>query len=225
MAKEQPQWHWQEPGSAWKGVGIYHVTLTVPSREPLLGELVIPDNEPKQAWVQRTELGNAVVDCIWKVPKLHPEVRVISFDLMPDHIHTIWHVVRPMPVGIKTVVRGFWQGVRKCGRAYSMPISPNSIRDNEHRLVDPLFATMPFISKQEKMVMEVLLKERHPFIYIADNGFRDYYKPQEALFDAVGEGRVLILTYRPIIPIITSWNNIQKWKHPERCFLHETINS
>ena len=35
-------WHWQESGTAWKGVGIYHVTLTVPSREPLLGKLVIP---------------------------------------------------------------------------------------------------------------------------------------------------------------------------------------
>lgn len=35
-------WHWQESGTAWKGVGIYHVTLTVPSREPLLGKLVNP---------------------------------------------------------------------------------------------------------------------------------------------------------------------------------------
>ena len=52
----------------------------------------------------------------------------------------------------------------------------------------------PFISKQEKMVQEVLLKERHPFIYIADNGFRDYYKPTEALFDAVADGRALVLS-------------------------------
>ena len=29
-------WHWQEVGTAWKGVGIYHVTLTIPSRQPLL---------------------------------------------------------------------------------------------------------------------------------------------------------------------------------------------
>jgi hypothetical protein len=32
-------WHWQEAGTAWKGVGIYHVTLTIPSRQPLLGTL------------------------------------------------------------------------------------------------------------------------------------------------------------------------------------------
>ena len=52
----------------------------------------------------------------------------------------------------------------------------------------------PFISKQEQAVMEVLLKEGLPFIYIADNGFRDYYKPQDSLFDAVARKQVLILS-------------------------------
>lgn len=294
---DSEHWRWQKRGTAWKGIGIYHVTLTVPSREPLLGKLLIPNNDPKQAIVERTELGNAVVDCIWKIPKLHPEVRVISFDLMPDHIHTIWHVVCPMPIGIKTVVRGFWQGAKKCGRAYSMSLSPNTIRDNEHRAEDSIFSerpfirplsgkgqldimirytwlnpqrlatkrlmpeyfrvqdnievagrkysgvgnadllqraqympvhvrrTMveeaehgdntrlrdymngcvlaarqgvvmvsPFISPKEKEIMDILLKEGLPFIYIADNGFRDYYKPQDSLFDAVAKKQVLILS-------------------------------
>lgn len=39
-------WQWQAPGTAWKGVGLYHITLTIPSREPLLGTLLIPDNDP-----------------------------------------------------------------------------------------------------------------------------------------------------------------------------------
>ena len=52
----------------------------------------------------------------------------------------------------------------------------------------------PFISDKEKEVMVVLLAEEHPIIYIADNGFRDYYKPSDGLFDAVAEGRVLILS-------------------------------
>ena len=52
----------------------------------------------------------------------------------------------------------------------------------------------PFISPKEKEVMSVLLAEKHPFIVLSDNGFRDYYKPTDALFDAVAEGRVLILS-------------------------------
>ncbi len=290
------QWHWQEPGKAWKGVGIYHVTLSVTSRQPLLGTLVIPNNDPMQAWVERSELGEAVVDCLWTVPEYHPEVRIISFDLMPNHLHTIWHVTRPMPIGIKSVARGFWQAVKQIGREYSMSIAPNAIRDNQHR-PDPIFTEMPFIrplsrkgqlntmihytwlnpqrlatmrllprtfcvqdnieiegrvyrgvgdadllqrarympvhvrrtmieeaehgddkrlreymnncvlaarqgtvmvspfiSPKEKEVMDELLKEGLPFIYIADNGFRDYYKPQDSLFEAVARKQVLILS-------------------------------
>ena len=52
----------------------------------------------------------------------------------------------------------------------------------------------PFISRQEKQVMQVLLREQLPFILLADNGFRDYYKPSDILFDACASGRVLILS-------------------------------
>jgi hypothetical protein len=55
----------------------------------------------------------------------------------------------------------------------------------------------PFISPDEKRVMNVLLKEQHPFILLTDNGFRDYYKPADALYDAVAAGRVLILSPWP----------------------------
>ena len=55
----------------------------------------------------------------------------------------------------------------------------------------------PFISTDEKQVMQVLLQEQLPFIVLADNGFRDYYKPSDALFDACAAGRVLILSPWP----------------------------
>ncbi|MBR5929877.1 MAG: hypothetical protein IKZ93_07845, partial [Prevotella sp.] len=52
----------------------------------------------------------------------------------------------------------------------------------------------PFISPYEKQVMQVMLREKLPFICLTDNGFRDYYKPTDALFDACASGRVLILS-------------------------------
>ena len=302
VENNQEQWHWQELGTAWKGVGIYHVTLTVTSREPLLGRLVIPDNDPEKAVVERTELGHKIVAHLLALPKKRPEIKVVSYCVMPDHLHTIWHVTQPIPIGILAVARGFWQGEKKIGRAYSMSITPHSMRENEHNAprggVDPLFHEMPFvrplsrrgqlnaminyvmlnpqrlatkrmmpeffrvqegieiagrkysgvgnvellqrerympvhvrsmwvedaerhgydqplrdymngcvlaarqgsvmvspfISKQEQAVMAELLKEELPFIYIADNGFGEYYKPSAALFDAVAAKRVLILS-------------------------------
>ena len=299
MSTEHDIWQWQKPGTAWYGVGIYHVTLTVTSRQPVLGTLVIPDDDPKQARVEWSDLGRQVLAHLQALPQRRPEIRIMSFSLMPDHLHAILHVTKPMPTSILSVIRGFWQGEKKIGRAYSMSIAPHSMRENEHT-ADPLFHEMPFvrplsrsgqlntmvnylilnpqrlatkklmpgffrvqdgieiagrtysgvgnakllqerhcmpvhgrrtmvdeaengdnqrlrdyknrcvlaarngsvmvspfISEHERAVLEVLLKEKHPIIYIADNGFGQYFKPSDGLFDAVAEGRLLILSPWP----------------------------
>ena len=302
--REQWQWHWQETGTAWRGVGVYHVTLTVPSREPLLGTLVIPDNDPSHARVERTALGNAVVNELYVMCKHYPEIRILQFCLMPDHLHAVIHVTRVMETSIRSVVRGYWQGVKKHGRAYTLSVAselnsettnedasgypfpvftarpfirPLSRRGQLHAMIhyvrmnpqrlatkrlkpgffrvqngiyvgtrrydavgnvallmerrfdtvhvrstmvkaaehgddQPLRNYMnsrvlmarkgvvqvsPFISPQEKRVMQVLLHEGHPFILLAVDGFREYYKPSDALFQACAAGRLLILSPWP----------------------------
>ena len=130
---EQEKWKWQEPGTIWKGVGLYHVTLTIPDRRPLLGRLEVPDNNPDKAVVRRSALGNALVDSLLDIPHYHPEVQVLHFYLMPDHLHAVVYVRRTMPTGIRGVVRGFWQGAKKLGRAWtasSAASAPNYIRGN-----------------------------------------------------------------------------------------------
>ena len=322
----QEHWQWQEPGRAWKGVGLYHVTLTVGSRQPVLGRLVIPDNLPQKAVVRRSALGDALVNCLLGIPAYHPEVKVLHFCLMPDHLHAVLYVHHRMEKGIATLVRGFWQGVKKLGRAcsYSGPsfLFPSDTREELKEAcarlekmaavlceelgseayygLAPVFTEMPFIramgrysqlantiryldmnplrlatkrmmpgffcvqqgieiggcrydgvgniallqaerydvvhvrsiwvkdaergerqplrdymnsrvlearkgvvmvspfiSPQEKQVMQVLLDEQRPFILLSDNGFREYYKPSDLLFDACAAGRLLILSPRP----------------------------
>lgn len=367
---EQEKWQWQEPGTAWKGVGLYHITLTITDRQPLLGTLVIPENDPTKARVNRTALGNGLVNCLLSIPQHHPEVQVLHFCLMPDHLHAVLYVRRTMPSGIGALVRGFWQATKKLGRAWTAAgvafgpsfFSPNdiwgnfqegpgetqegrgetqeergnyqegrgdsggvqegatgrSLQETTERLqafaaglrgemgeeayyrLAPIFTEMPFIrpmghntqlpntiryidmnpqrlatkrlkpgffrvqrdmpvagrsydgvgnatllmaerfepvhvrnwmvkaaqrgqkeklrdymngcvlkarqgvvmvspfiSPEEKQVMQVLLREEHPFIVLADNGFRDYYKPIDCLFDGCAAGRVLILSPWP----------------------------
>ena len=362
----EEQWQWQEPGTAWRGVGIYHITLTVPSRQPLLGTLVIPNNDPSQARVERTALGNAVIDELYVMCKHYPAIRIFQFCLMPDHLHAVIQVTKVMDTSIRSVIRGYWQGVKKLGRAYTLAVSSEAgtwevyseagtlavsselnsgtmtegtttectttqektitegtttpetptaqgtttpetptiqgqptaeggkgwafpifterpfirplsrsgqlqammryVRMNPQRLATKrlmpgffrvqkgieiggrsfdgvgnvallhaehydvvhvrsiwvkaaehgdnqtlrdymnscvlkarkgVVMVSPFISPQEKQVMQVLINEQHPFILLADNGFRDYYKPSDALFDACAAGRVLILSPWP----------------------------
>ena len=338
---ELGQWQWQEPGTAWRGVGVYHVTLTVPSREPLFGRLVIPDGVPSNARIERTALGNAVVDELYVMCRHYPAIRILQFCLMPDHLHAVIHVRQVMDTSIRSVVRGYWQGVKKLGRAYTLAVTAelNSATTHQGNIATthqgniatthqgniatthqgnaatthqgniatthegtqgypfPIFTerpfirplsrrgqlnTMiryvqmnpqrlatkrlkpgyfrvqkdieigdrkydgvgnvailmgegfdtvhvrswmvkaaeygedkqlrdymnsrvllarkgavmvsPFISPQEKRVMQVLLQEQLPFILLTDNGFRDYYKPSDGLFDACAAGRLLILS-------------------------------
>ena len=330
---EQEKWKWQEPGTSWKGIGLYHITLTITDRQALLGTLTITNNDPTTAKVVRTSLGNALIDCLLSIPHHHPEVQVLHFCLMPDHLHAVLYVRHIMPTGIASLVRGFWQATKKLGRASSItpssPIAPNAIRGNTQeeitdrpslreetdrlkafseslrkqmgdeayyqlpsvftempfirpmghntqlpntiryidmnpqrlatkRLKPGLFRVQkniaignrnydgvgnttilasehfepvhvrqtmvkaaehgdnlqlrnymnscvlkarqgvvmvsPFISTQEKQILQVLLREQLPFVLLSDNGFRDYYKPSDILFDACASGRVLILS-------------------------------
>ena len=124
---EQDQWHWQEPGTAWRGVCVYHITLTVPSREPLLGRLIIPDGDPSQARVERTALGNAVVDELYVMCQHYPAIRIFQFCLMPDHLHAVIRVTRVMDTSIRSVIRGYWQGVKKLGRAHTLAVSGGAL--------------------------------------------------------------------------------------------------
>ena len=89
MTDGDGNWHWQASGSAWKGVGIYHVTLTVPSREPLLGKLIIPENNPKQAYIQRVgresrrgdiQNGDYLSSCAY--PSVLPDARPSACDIV-----------------------------------------------------------------------------------------------------------------------------------------------
>ena len=305
-------WQWQQPDTVWKGAGLYHVTMVVPSRQPLFGELIIPDNDPMQAFVKRTNLGNAVVDRLLRIPEFYSEVQVLHFCLMPNHLHAILYVRRAMKKGISSVITGFWRAARTLGRAYSFALSsladssvyytnpallrtqigndafyalspvftdkpflrpmsqyrqlPTAIRyldmnparlatkrlkpgffcvqhnveingraydavgnigvlmeqfrkpvhvrsmwvkdAAEHGYDQPLkdykaacldaaskgtVMVSPFISRDEQEVLHALIHDNRYIIYLSDNGFGNYFKPSDLLFDAVAAGRLLIL--------------------------------
>lgn len=283
------KWHWQEPG-AWRGIGIYHITMVVSNREALLGSLVIPDNDPAKAKVKLSPLGLRIDACIEDISIRHPEISIIQKRMMPDHWHVILYVTKPMSLSIKMVVRGLWQGAKKegrdifnekpfirpmshrgqlqtmirylqmnpqrlatkklkpgyfcvqqnieiSGRIYNgvgnaailtaeqyMPVHVRRImvESAEHGDDSALRNYMnacvlaarkgtvmvsPFISPNERRIQAKLLEEGLPFICIADNGFGDYYKPTDGLFDAVAAGQVMILS---------PWEYDPKKKHVTR---------
>ena len=260
MNNEGEQWHWQEPETAWKGVGIYHITLVVSSRKPILGDLVIPDNDPEQAHVVLSAFGEemqigikAAVRGFWQAAKTIGRAYTSSIDpngirdneQRVDPVFSEKPFIRPMSrkgqlqsmiryvqmnpqrLATKRLKPGYFyvqHGVEIGERSYEAignlkllqveRIKPVHVRrtmvdEAEHgadqRLLDYKNSCVlaarkgsvmvsPFISEHERAVLDVLLKEKHSIIYIADNGFGQYFKPSDALFDAVADGRLLILS-------------------------------
>jgi hypothetical protein len=52
----------------------------------------------------------------------------------------------------------------------------------------------PFIHEKEREVLYIVLSEGGSVICLADNGFGEYYKPSDGLFDAVANEQMLILS-------------------------------
>lgn len=66
---EHEHWQWQEPGGAWKGAGLYHITLTVTDRQPLLGALVTPEGirtVVRGVWQAAKKLGRMSAKRWWR---------------------------------------------------------------------------------------------------------------------------------------------------------------
>lgn len=88
MKEQHKTWQLQPIGTTWKGVGLYHITLTIPNRQPLLGTLQIPDKDIMLAFIKSTPLGQAVLDCQRAISEHYPQIQVLHYCLMPDHLHT-----------------------------------------------------------------------------------------------------------------------------------------
>ena len=102
-------------GHDYQGRCIYMITLCTEGRQPLLGRLMRRTAAVASAYIEPTELGSEVERCWREIPKHYPEVSVLAFQVMPDHIHGILFVTHEMAVHLGKVINGFKVG---CNRAY-----------------------------------------------------------------------------------------------------------
>ena len=119
---------------------IYMITLVQADRSrPLLGRLVIDDPkappEAVAAHVEPSELGAAVLAHWRRIGDFAPEVKPLFCQLMPDHLHAIVEVTRPMAKPLGNVIGGFKTGCEKLYRALAL-----SARNREFVQRDPKLA-------------------------------------------------------------------------------------
>lgn len=104
-------------GHDYCGVAIYMVTLCVEGRRPILGTLNGPDERHVMPWVYPSQMGLAVKQAWHEIPQYHPQVKLLGFQLMPDHVHGIIYVTSPMMQPLGCIIQGFKKGCRDAIRS------------------------------------------------------------------------------------------------------------
>ena len=104
---------------------IYQVTLVQADRaRPLLGRLVIDDPqappEAVTARVEPSELGAAILAHWKRLGDFTPEIKPLFCQLMPDHLHAILEVTRPMAKPLGNAIGGFKTGCEKIYREFAL---------------------------------------------------------------------------------------------------------
>ena len=60
-----------------------------------------------------SELGRAVRQCWRNIPTFYPEVKLIAFQMMPDHLHGILQITNETSNHLGKIINGFKTGCNK----------------------------------------------------------------------------------------------------------------
>lgn len=100
----------------YQSKGFYHITLVVEGRRPFFGHLVgkadAPSGSPLTPHIELSPLGERIRDCWYAIPHYHPEIKLSTFQVMPDHFHGLLYVEKDMQVHLSEVIKGLKVGCR-----------------------------------------------------------------------------------------------------------------
>ncbi len=121
---QQPYIYTKEKNWDYRQPAIYFVTFNVRDRRPILGTLVggITD-----AQVEPTRLGQFVQEAMWQIAHHCSDIKTLSVQLMPDHLHAIVQVKRELPQTLGMYIRGF---KASCNQEYWVSEMGTSQRDD-----------------------------------------------------------------------------------------------
>ena len=121
--------------------GTYEVTMVVAGRRPVFGEVVgSTKGDGEKPHLKPSLLGLAVLD--HEIPKIHhyyPEVDIWQVCLMPDHLHLIVRINRPLPKGkhLGIIMGAFKGGVSRAWWQMETTVSAASAAESRPPLFEP----------------------------------------------------------------------------------------
>ena len=96
----------------YKSPCIYMLTVTVEGRRPLLGKVC---GDVQTARIELTPLGEDVRHELYALCDRYPQLRLLQYQVMPDHVHVILQATTRLPKPLGSLFSS-WKIA--CGRAY-----------------------------------------------------------------------------------------------------------
>ena len=142
MTKNDEKAHrmtWRCQGWDYRQPCIYQITIVLADRRSkALGRLLVADGhgnwvepavakslglkpEEVEAKVELSELGAAILAHWKRIGEFTPEIRPLYCQIMPDHLHAILQVTRPMKRPLGNAIGGFKTGCEKIYRQLALP--------------------------------------------------------------------------------------------------------
>ena len=162
----KPSMKRRKAGHDYSSVAIYMVTMCVEGRRPVLGNLCGPDDNHAMPWVSPSPLGLAVKRAWQEIPQYHPQVRLLRFQLMPDHVHGIIHVTEPMPQHLGRLIQGFKKGCRDAAPEYGT-IWEEGYNDRILKGAGQLDRWIQYLTDNPRRLWE---KRQHPEFFLQQTG-------------------------------------------------------
>ena len=117
----------------YRGRGIYHITIVTHGRKRVFGEL---NNDVHKPEVVLSELGQYVEEAWRETFKMQNErgrkIRLLGYQVMPDHFHGIVQVEEMMDIALGTIIRDF---KAVCTKRYRI-LYPPRLADGNGNMAD-----------------------------------------------------------------------------------------
>ena len=168
-------------GHDYRGKGIYMITLCTEQRKAVLGTLHNSDEWHELPWVEPSELGRNVILAWRDTQHYYPKVKVIAYQLMPDHFHGILYVTEDIQQHLGQIVNGFKIGCNRAVRRLSAKAEARPLPTPTMVAQQPL--SLPLWKKgYHDRILRGRGQLQHMINYVHDNPRRLWIKRQHPDF-------------------------------------------
>ena len=203
---------------------IIMFTLSIQDRQPLLGRLVGHYASPDSPRIIPTPLGLCVRDEWRAIPTFEPDIQLIAFQLMPDHIHGILFIHSTLDKHVGNVIGNFKKRCHKHFRRLCPDIAEQmqQTANSERGFLWELNYTDTILSSQGQLRRMIDYVHDNPRRLDLKQAFPDYLCHQMQIdicglqFVAMGNRRLLTNAHMIPVHCRRAWNDHQTYDYQQQ---------